>query len=187
MNVPRMGAKAYELAAGFLRIPNSTNPLDNSAVHPESYHLVKRMATDMKLSVDDLIGNKSIIDQISPSEYVNEKAGLPTIKDILSELDKPGRDPRGIIKVFSFDPNVRSIDDLKSGMLLPGIITNITDFGAFVDVGVKQDGLVHLSQMADKFIKHPNEVVKMNQQLQVRVVSVDVTRRRIQLSMLGIE
>jgi uncharacterized protein len=187
LQVPRMGAKAYELAAGFLRITDSVNPLDNSAVHPESYHLVTKMAHDVGVELADLIGNKAILETIKPDKYVTQDAGLPTIIDILSELEKPGRDPRGIIKVFSFDPNVHSIEDLTPGMILPGIITNITDFGAFVDVGVKQDGLIHLSQMANKYIKHPNEVVKINQQLQVRVLSVDVNRRRIQLSILDLD
>ena len=187
MNVPRMGKKAFELAAGFLRIPESDNPLDNSAVHPERYGLVARMAEDLQTTVGELMTRKSMIREIQPKRYVSEEVGLPTLTDIIHELDKPGRDPRGIIKVFEFDPNVHAIEDLNPGMILPGIVTNITDFGAFVDVGVKQDGLVHLSQMADKYIKHPNEVVKMNQQLRVRVLSVDMARRRIQLSLLGLE
>ena len=185
--VPRMGTKAFELATGFLRIPEAENPLDNTAVHPESYDIVVRMARDQQLSIRELVSNSEAIKRIDLKQYISNKIGLPTLNDIIVELDKPGRDPRGVIRVFEFDPNVRSIDDLKSGMTLPGIVTNITDFGAFVDVGVKQDGLIHLSQLADKYIKHPNEVVKMNQQLMVRVLSVDTHRRRIQLSLQGLD
>jgi len=185
--VPRMGPKAYELATGFLRIPGAENPLDNTAVHPESYGIVARMAEDQQLSIRELVANNEAIKKIDLNRYISDKIGMPTLKDILAELDKPGRDPRGIIRVFSFDPNVHSIEDLKSGMTLPGIVTNITDFGAFVDVGVKQDGLIHLSQLADRYIKHPNEVVKMNQQLMVRVLSVDSHRKRIQLSLQGLD
>lgn len=185
--VPRMGAKAFELATGFLRIPEAENPLDNTAVHPESYGIVVRMAEDQHLSVKELVSNSEVLRRIDIEKYITKQTGLPTLNDIVTELDKPGRDPRGIIRVFEFDPNVRSIEDLKSGMILPGIVTNITDFGAFVDVGVKQDGLIHLSQLADKYIRHPNEVVKMNQQLMVRVLSVDTHRRRIQLSLQGLD
>ncbi len=185
--VPRMGPKAYELAAGFLRIPNATNPLDNTAVHPESYKTVAQMAKDQGLSIKELIANHEAIKKIDLSNYLSDKIGLPTLNDIIAELNKPGRDPRGIINVFAFDPNVRGIEDLRSEMILPGIVTNITDFGAFVDVGVKQDGLIHLSQMADRYIKHPNEVLKMNQQLKARVLSVDIHRKRIQLSLLGFD
>lgn len=185
--VPRMGAKAFELAAGFLRIPEAENPLDNTAVHPERYQLVVRMAEDQNLSLKELIANKEVLKKIDLNHYLTPDIGLPTLTDIIAELEKPGRDPRGVIRVFEFDPNVHSIEDLMPGMILPGIVTNITDFGAFVDVGVKQDGLIHLSQMADRFIKHPNEVVKMNQQLKVRVLSADVFRKRIQLSLLGVE
>lgn len=185
--VPRMGAKAFELATGFLRIPEAENPLDNTAVHPESYGIVARMAEDQHLSVKELVSNSEVLRRIDIEKYITKQTGLPTLNDIVTELDKPGRDPRGIIRVFEFDPNVRSIEDLKSGMILPGIVTNITDFGAFVDVGVKQDGLIHLSQLADKYIRHPNEVVKMNQQLMVRVLSVDTHRRRIQLSLQGLD
>ncbi len=186
LKVPRMGAKAFELCAGFLRIPEAVNPLDNTAVHPERYDLVKRMAKDQSLNLSDLVANKDVLQKINLTQYTDSEVGLPTLRDIVSELDKPGRDPRGIIRVFQFDPNVHSINDLRPEMVLPGIVTNITDFGAFVDIGAKQDGLVHISQMATSFIKHPNEVVKINQQLQVRVLSVDAHRKRIQLSMLDI-
>ncbi len=185
--VPRLGPKAFEQAAGFLRITNSANPLDNSAVHPESYHLVKQMAKDQKCSVMELIQNTEIRKHIKLETYVSEKVGLPTLKDILSELEKPGRDPRQQIKVFEFDKSIFSIDDLKIGMVLPGIVTNITNFGAFVDVGVKQDGLVHISQMADRFISDPNEIVSLHQHVKVKVTEVDKARKRIQLSMKDVD
>ncbi len=185
--VPRLGPKAFEQAAGFLRITNSVNPLDNSAVHPESYHLVKQMAKDQKCSVMELIQNAEVRKNIKPEKYVTDKVGLPTLKDILSELEKPGRDPRQQIKVFEFDKTIFSIDDLKVGTVLPGIVTNITNFGAFVDVGVKQDGLVHISQMADRFISDPNEIVSLHQHVKVKVTEVDKGRKRIQLSMKDVE
>jgi protein Tex len=186
-SVSRFGEKAFEQAAGFLRISDAENPLDASAVHPESYPIVYRMAEDMKTTVHDLIKNKALRKEINPENYVTEQAGLPTINDILAELEKPGRDPREAIDYFSFDPNVREIDDLKPGMVLPGIVTNITAFGAFVDVGVHQDGLVHVSNLADKFIPDPAQVVKIYQKVQVRVLDVDMARRRIQLTMKGVE
>ncbi len=184
--VPRLGAKAYEQAAGFLRITDAANPLDNSAVHPESYSIVQKMAKDLKCKVSDLISDDQIRKSIKLDNYITEKVGLPTLKDIISELEKPGRDPRQIIKVFEFDKSIYSIEDLKIGMELPGIVTNITNFGAFVDVGVKQDGLVHVSQMADRFISDPNEVVTLHQHVKVRVTDVDFGRKRIQLSMKGL-
>ena len=184
--VPRLGDKAFEQSAGFLRVDVSENPLDNSAVHPESYHIVQQMADDLNVTVKELIGNKSACVQIKPSKYISGNIGLPTLEDIIKELEKPGRDPRKGIKIFEFDPNVRSVDDLKPGMILPGIVTNITNFGAFVDVGVKQDGLVHISQMADRYISDPNEIVRLQQHIQVRVLEVDIQRKRIQLSMKGI-
>lgn len=184
--VPRLGAKAYEQAAGFLRIPNGKDPLDNSAVHPERYALVKKMAKDIKVSVGELVGNEQLINTINLSNYVTETVGLPTLKDIKEELLKPGRDPRRIIKLFEFDANVKSISDLIPGMELPGIVTNITAFGAFVDVGAKQDGLVHISQLADRFIKEPTDVVSVNQHVRVKVMEVDVARKRIALSMKGL-
>jgi uncharacterized protein len=184
--VPRLGAKAFEQSAGFLRIPESQNPLDNSAVHPESYKIVQKMAKDLSSNIGDLMSNKAIRDQINLKEYVSKEVGLPTLEDIRSELDKPGRDPRKTIKVFEFAPGIFSIDDLQEGMILPGIVTNITNFGAFVDVGVKQDGLVHISQMADRFISDPNQAVHLHQHVQVRVLEVDRSRKRIQLSMKGL-
>ncbi len=186
-NVPRLGAKAYEQAAGFLRITEAANPLDNSAVHPESYSIVQKMAKDLGCNVSDLISDDQIRNKIKLENYTTDKVGLPTLKDILSELEKPGRDPRQIIKVFEFDKNIYSIEDLKVGMELPGIVTNITNFGAFVDVGVKQDGLVHVSQMADRFISDPNEIVTLHQHVKVRVTDVDLSRKRIQLSMKGLD
>ncbi len=184
--VARLGAKAYEQSAGFLRIPDAANPLDNSAVHPESYAVVKKMAADLGCQVQDLIQDKTLRDQIKLNAYVTDKIGLPTLTDIMKELDKPGRDPRQLIKVFEFAPDIRSVDDLNEGMTLPGIVTNITAFGAFVDVGVKQDGLVHISQLADQFISDPNQIVKLHQHVQVRVLEVDKARKRIQLSMKGL-
>ncbi|MFW5725664.1 MAG: helix-hairpin-helix domain-containing protein, partial [Bacteroidota bacterium] len=181
--VPRFGAKAFEQAAGFLRVNQSANPLDKSAVHPESYHIVDAMARDLGVSVADLMTNDALRQQIQIEQYKTETVGLPTLKDILAELAKPGRDPRKEIAQFEFDPTVNSIEDLKPGMKLPGIVTNITAFGAFVDVGVHQDGLVHISQMADKFIKSPSEVVSLNQKVMVSILDVDVARKRITMSM----
>lgn len=181
--VARMGAKAYEQCAGFLRIKEAKNPLDNTAVHPESYAIVEQMAKDVKCSVKELIGNKSLQKEIQLSQYVTDTIGLPTLQDILKELDKPGLDPRGHVKAFEFAKNVKTIDDLNIGMILPGIITNITNFGAFVDVGVKQDGLVHISQIANKFVKNPADEVKLQQQVQVKIIEIDKARNRILLSM----
>lgn len=183
LNVSRMGDKAFEQAAGFLRIPAAMNPLDNSAVHPESYPIVEQMASDMGCSIQDLVSKSGVREKIDIRKYVNSKVGLPTLKDIVDELAKPGRDPRSRIEVFEFSPDVFSISDLRPGMVLPGIVTNITNFGAFVDIGVKQDGLVHISQLADRFVKDPNEVVKLHQHVKVKVLEVDVARKRIQLSM----
>lgn len=185
--VSRLGEKIFEQAAGFLRINNAHNPLDGSAVHPESYSIVQRMAEDLQSTVFELIKNKPLREQIIPEKYITGKAGLPTILDILKELEKPGRDPRESFDYFSFDPNIHEIDDLKPGMILPGIITNITAFGAFADVGVHQDGLVHISHLADKFVSDPAQVVKIYQKVRVRVLEVDIQRRRIQLSMKGVE
>jgi uncharacterized protein len=183
MKVPRMGNKAFEQSAGFLRIDNLEYPLDNSAVHPESYHIVEKMAKDLNSSVADLIKKKEVRSKIDIKKYVTETVGLPTLKDIMAELEKPGRDPRSKIEVFEFSQDVFSINDLKPGMILPGIVTNITNFGAFVDVGVKQDGLVHISHLANRFVKDPNEVVKLHQHVKVKVLEVDAVRKRIQLSM----
>ncbi|MDR0815612.1 MAG: RNA-binding transcriptional accessory protein [Bacteroidales bacterium] len=182
-DVPRMGAKAFEQCAGFLRIPDAEHPLDNSAVHPESYHIVETMAADLNASVNDLLKDGKLRQQIQPSKYVTDTIGLPTLTDILQELAKPGLDPREKVKTFEFAQDVHRLEDLKPGMELPGIITNITNFGCFVDVGVKQDGLVHISQLADKYVSHPSEVVKLNQQVTVRVLDIDMSRRRIAFSM----
>ena len=181
--VPRLGDKAFEQCAGFLRIHDGDNPLDQSAVHPESYHIVEKMARQLGVKVNDLIGNKELVAKIDPKAYVEQNFGLETIGDILKELEKPGRDPRQIFEAFEFDKDIRSIEDLKPGMTLNGIVTNITAFGAFVDVGVHQDGLVHISQMADHYIKDPNEVVHLNQHVRVKVLDVDVDRKRISLTM----
>ena len=184
--IPRMGEKAFEQSAGFLRIDNAVNPLDNSAVHPESYHVVEEMASDMKCTVNDLIKKEELRKKVDVQKYVTPATGLPTLNDIMEELARPGRDPRTKIEFFEFSSEVFSVEDLKSGMELPGIVTNITNFGAFVDVGVKQDGLVHISQMADKFIRHPSEIVKLHQAVKVKVLEVDAARKRIQLSMKGL-
>lgn len=183
LKVPRLGTKAFEQAAGFLRIENGANPLDNSAVHPERYELVEQMAKDAGATVKDLMQKPELRRQVKIEKYVSASVGLPTLKDILAELEKPSRDPRAEMKKFEFDASVRKPEDLKVGMILPGMVTNITAFGAFVDVGVKQDGLVHVSQMADKFVKDPNEVVKLQQHVTVKVTEVDLSRKRIALSM----
>lgn len=186
MHVKRMGAKAFEQCAGFLRIPDATDPLDATAVHPERYALVRRMAADHKTTVEELIRNKALRESIDLKQYVTDDCGLPTLNDIMSELDKPGRDPRKAIEVFSFAPDVETIDDLKPGMILPGIVSNITNFGCFVDIGVHEKGLVHISEMADRYVSDPNTVVTLHQQLKVRVLSVDKTRNRIALSLKNI-
>jgi uncharacterized protein len=184
--VPRLGPSAYQQCAGFLRIPNAKNPLDNSAVHPESYAVVEQMAKDQGCTVIDLIKDKELRARIDIKKYVTAEIGLPTLTDILKELEKPGRDPREQIEVFEFAKGIETVDDLTEGMELPGIVTNITAFGAFVDIGVHQDGLVHISQLADKYVKDPNEVVKLHQHVRVRVLEVDRRRNRISLSMKGI-
>ena len=186
MKVPRMGAKAFEQCAGFLRIPGAKNPLDNTAVHPESYHIVEQMAKDLKCTVNELIADKDLRRKINISDYVTPVVGLPTLQDIMQELEKPGRDPRKAIKVFEFDKNVRTIADLREGMILPGIVGNITNFGAFVDIGIKENGLVHLSQLAERYISDPTEIVSIHQHVMVRVMNVDTDRKRIQLSMIGV-
>jgi len=186
MKVNKMGNKTFEQCAGFLRIPDAENPLDNSAVHPESYKVVEKMAKDLQVSIPELIKNKELQKEIKIENYVTETIGLPTLKDILNELNKPGRDPRQIIKVFEFDPNIKKIEDVRSGMLLPGIVTNITNFGAFVDIGIKENGLLHLSQIVDRYISNPAEVLTLHQHIMVKVLEVDLSRKRIQLSMKNI-
>jgi uncharacterized protein len=186
MKVKRMGDKAYEQAAGFLRIRNAENPLDASAVHPESYHIVERMAADAGCTVADLIKDEAKRKSLVIEKYVSQEAGLPTLRDIMQELAKPGRDPRSAIQEFSF-ADIHTLEDVKEGMTVPGIVTNITKFGAFVDIGVKQDGLVHVSQMADKYVDDPSKVVKLHQHVTVRVLNVDLARKRIQLSMKGLK
>lgn len=186
LKVPRMGAKAYEQCAGFLRIPQAKNPLDNSAVHPESYPIVEQMAKDLNCTVADLIKDKELRNKINLKKYVTDTVGLPTLTDILQELDKPGRDPRQKIQVFEFDKNVRTLDDLQEGMELPGIVTNITNFGCFVDIGIKENGLVHVSQLADRFVSNPADVVRIHQHVRVKVMSIDHERKRIQLTMKGL-
>ena len=181
--VPRLGDKAFEQCAGFLRIHGGDNPLDQSAVHPESYHIVEKMAKRLGVKVNDLVGNKELIAKIDPKDYVEQEFGMETVSDILKELEKPGRDPRQSFVAFEFDKDIRDIEDLKPGMTLNGIVTNITAFGAFVDIGVHQDGLVHISQMTDHYIKDPNEVVHLNQKVKVKVLEVDENRKRISLSM----
>lgn len=187
MKVPRMGAKAFEQCAGFLRIPNAKNPLDNTAVHPESYHIVEKMAKDLGCTVAELIANKELRGRIDLKQYITSTVGLPTLNDIMQELDKPGRDPRETAKVFEFDRSIRTLDDLREGMILPGIVGNITNFGAFVDLGIKENGLIHLSQMADRYISDPSEVVSIHQHITVKVLSIDKERKRIQLTLKGIE
>lgn len=185
--VPRLGPAAFLQCAGFLRIPNAKNPLDNSAVHPESYHIVEEMANDQGCTVQELMKDKEKQKGIDMKKYVDETVGLPTLIDIMAELDKPGRDPRGQVEAFSFDDRVHDIEDLEEGMVLPGIVTNITKFGAFVDIGVHQDGLVHVSQLANKFVSDPSEVVQLHQHVQVKVIEVDERRRRISLSMKQVD
>ncbi len=185
--VPRLGPAVFQQCAGFLRIPEAKNPLDNSAVHPESYHVVEQMAVDQHCTVADLINNKGTREKIDIKQYVSNEVGLPTLTDIMKELEKPGRDPREQIEEFEFDNSVQTIDDLHEGMVLPGIVTNITNFGAFVDIGVHQDGLVHVSQLADKYVSDPTQVVRLHQHVIVRVISVDMRRQRISLSMKKID
>lgn len=183
MKVPKMGAKSFEQSAGFMRVENSDNPLDNSAVHPESYSVVERMAKDLHCTVSQLLTDESLRQQIVLENYITDTVGLPTLTDILMELGKPGRDPRTKIQVFAFDPTVKTIEDIKVGQMLPGIVTNITKFGAFVDIGVHENGLIHISNMANRYISNPIEIVSLHQHVQVKVINVDVVRKRIQLSL----
>ena len=182
--VPRLGAKAYEQCAGFLRIAGGKQPLDNSAVHPESYGIVEKMAADLNCKVSDLIGKSDIRSKIDINNYVSDKVGLLTLNDIISELEKPGRDPRKAIKPFEFAPDINDIEDLKEDMILPGIVSNITNFGAFIDIGIKESGLVHISNLADKYVSNPNDIVSLHQQVSVKVLEVDVKRKRVQLALV---
>ncbi|MEI7596412.1 MAG: Tex family protein [Bacteroidota bacterium] len=185
--VARLGSKAYEQCAGFLRIRGAENLLDNSAVHPERYALVNKMAKDLKCNLSDLINNNELLCKIEPTKYVSEDCGLPTIQDILKELAKPGRDPRSKIEIFEFDKSLRNIEDVRAGMLVPGIVTNITAFGCFVDIGIKENGLIHVSEMADEFISDPSTIVSMHQQLMVKIIDVDTIRKRIALTLKGVK
>ena len=187
LKVKRLGGKAFEQCAGFLRIPNAKNPLDNTAVHPERYHLVEKIAGDKNVDLSTLIADNTIRDTIKIETYISDEVGLPTLRDIMEELTKPGRDPRSVAKVMEFSHDIHTIEDLKEGMILPGIVTNITNFGAFVDIGIKQDGLVHISQLSDKFISSPQEVVKLHQHVMVKIVEVDFKRLRIQMTMKNIK
>jgi uncharacterized protein len=182
--VPRLGEKAYQQAAAFIRIKEGKNPLDNSAVHPEAYGIVERMAKDLGLKTNDLIANKEKISKIKLEDYITKEIGILALKDILKELEKPGLDPRKAAKVFEFDANVKTIKDLRTGMILPGIVNNITAFGCFVDIGIKESGLIHISQLKAGFVSDVNEVVKLHQHVQVKVVEVDEERKRIQLTMV---
>ena len=182
--VPRLGGKAFEQAAGFLRIKNGKNPLDNSGVHPESYELVDKMAKDLKKNISEFIGNKEILQTISLEKYTTETIGFPTLQDIIKELEKPGVDPRAKAKVFSFDASIKTIADLKIGQMVPGIVNNITNFGCFVDIGTKESGLIHVSNLSDTFVKDINSIVTLQQQIIVKVLEVDVVRKRIQLALI---
>ncbi|MFK8267314.1 Tex family protein [Capnocytophaga cynodegmi] len=185
LNVPRLGSKAYQQAVAFLRIHEGKNPLDNSAVHPEAYPIVEKMASDLGISPEKLIGNKEAINKINIDKYINDNVGVIYLKDVLKELEKPGLDPRKSAKIFEFDPNVKTFDDVKIGMILPGIVNNITAFGCFVDIGIKESGLIHISQLKDGYVADVNDVVKMHQHITVKVVDVDIQRRRIGLSLVS--
>jgi len=183
LQVPRLGDKAYEQSAGFLRIKNPSNPLDDSAVHPERYTLVEQMAKDLGSKVNQLIGEPQKIDQIPLENYTNDNVGMLTLKDIIAELKKPGLDPRAKARIFEFDPNIKSIRDLKVGQVLPGIVNNVTNFGCFVDIGIKESGLVHISNLSNTYVSDVNEIVSVQQHVKVKVLEVDMDRSRIQLSM----
>jgi uncharacterized protein len=183
LKVPRLGQKVFEQCAGFLRIPDAKNPLDNSAVHPESYSVIEKMAEDLKTDIPTLLKDKTLQKKIKINQYLTDEIGLPTLQDIINELAKPGLDPREKAKSFSFSDEIRTIEDLREGMILPGIVNNITNFGAFVDIGIKESGLVHISNITNKFINSPADVLQLNQQVRVKVLSIDKERKRIQLSM----
>ncbi len=186
LKVPKLGPKAFEQAAGFLRIPNAKNPLDNTAVHPESYNIVEKISSDLKLSIPELIDDKTKIKNIDINKYVSNEFGLLSLQDIINELEKPNRDIRKTVKVLEFDKSIYKIEDLREGMEVPGIVTNVTNFGAFVDIGIKEKGLLHISEMADKFVSDPTEIVNLHQHLKVKVISIDIERKRIQLSIKNI-
>jgi uncharacterized protein len=179
--VPRLGAKAYEQGAGFLRIKNGNNLLDNSAVHPESYPIVKKIAIKLGVKTVDLIGNSKLLSNLQLSNFATDKVGLPTLLDIKKELEKPGLDPREKAKVFAYDPNIKTINDVIAGMILPGIVNNVTAFGCFVSIGIKESGLIHISNLSDTFVKDPNKIVSLQQHIMVKVLEVDVARKRIGL------
>ncbi|MBP9888075.1 MAG: helix-hairpin-helix domain-containing protein, partial [Leptospiraceae bacterium] len=182
LKVPRLGEKAFEQCAGFLRIPNSENPLDNSAVHPEAYPIVEKMAKDLKTDIATLLKDPSLQKKIEVKQYLTDEIGLPTLQDIVKELAKPGLDPRQKAKSFSFDDSIKTIDDLKEGLVIPGIVNNLTNFGAFVNIGIKESGLLHISQISNQFIKSPSDILQLNQQVKVKVVSIDKDRKRVQLT-----
>ena len=184
LKVPKMGPKTYEQCAGFLRVANSDNPLDNSAVHPERYKLVEKMAKDNNIEVKDLIRNKAVIHNINLEEYISDSVGMPTLKDIVAELEKPGRDPRVGVEQWGFDPNIKTIEDLKPNMIVDGIVTNVTQFGAFVNIGIKENGLLHVSQMSEKKVISPLDIVAVNQHIKVKILDVDANRKRISLSLI---
>jgi uncharacterized protein len=181
--VPRLGAKAYQQSAAFLRIHDAKNPLDNSSVHPESYAIVNKMATQHNTDIDHFIGNKELLNSINLKHYCTDTIGLPTLQDIIRELEKPGLDPRIKVRAFEFNPQIKTIDDLKTGQILPGIVNNITNFGCFVNIGIKESGLVHISKLKNGYVSSVSDVVQLNQHVQVRVEDVDTPRKRIQLSM----
>ena len=187
MEVKRLGAKVFEQCAGFLRIPGATNPLDNTAVHPERYALVERMAADAGVTVDAFIADGKVREGVELKRYVTDEAGMPTLTDIMTEIAKRGRDPRGSIQVFEFSHEIQSIEDVQVGMILPGIVTNVTAFGAFVDIGIHEHGLIHVSQMADKYVSDPSKVLKVHQHIEARVIQVDLDRKRIGLSLKGLQ
>ena len=187
LDVPRLGQKAYQQCAGFMRVRNSANILDNTAVHPERYAVVERISADSGHTLEQLVKNPALLDEIDLTRYVTDDMGLPTLNDIIAELRKPGRDPREKASEFSFDESIHEIEDLREGMILPGIVNNITDFGAFIDLGIHVSGLIHISQMGDRRVKSPSEVLKLRQQIKVKVLAVDTVRRRISLTLRGVE